>query len=274
MTAPRKFSGLYQIDRYRQHPPRPTAPTLRIIAFGFAGGSITALLPLGKTFPADIEVWGIEYPGRGLRWQETAIDRIDPLLATLSPELEAGSALPTVFLGFSMGAHVAYHAALRLPEIARALIVMSARPPQYRVTDWPETPLADSDLIARMSALGGMPPEILTHPGLLSLYLPVMRNDLALCHDLSRLPWAPLPCPVLAMQGNQDPLLRQVDLGRWLELSQAEPMRSAHRTWSGGHFFQKGRENEISAAIADWLEPLRIEPAVSPNRIHEPMVTP
>ena len=274
MTAPPELPVLYQIDRYRQHPPRPTAPTLRIIAFGFAGGSITALLPLGRTFPVDIEVWGIEYPGRGLRWQEAAVDRIEPLLAALLPELETRHELPTVFLGFSMGAHVAYHAALRLPELVRALVVMSARPPQYRVTDWPETPLTDSELIARMTALGGMPPEILANPGMLSLYLPVMHNDLALCHDLSRLPWAPLPCPVLAMQGKQDPLLRQVDLGRWLELSLAEPTRSAHRTWSGGHFFQKERESEISAAIADWLEPLRIEPAVFPNRLHEPMVTP
>jgi surfactin synthase thioesterase subunit len=274
MTTPPKLTGLYQIDRYRQHHPRPTAPTLRIVAFGFAGGSITALLPLGKSFPADIEVWGIEYPGRGLRWQEAAVDRIEPLLAALLPDLKARPDLPTVFLGFSMGAHIAYHAALRIPEAVRALIVLSARPPQYRVTDWPEMPLADSDLIARMTALGGMPPEILTHPDLLSLYLPIMRNDLALCHDLSRLPWAPLPRPVLAMQGEQDPLLRQIDLRRWPELSSARPARSAHLAWSGGHFFHKGRESEISAAITDWLEPLRIKPAASPDRTHEPMVTP
>jgi pyochelin biosynthesis protein PchC len=99
----------HQLSRKR---PDRSATTARVVLFGFAGGSISALLSLARQLPSWIDVWGAEYPGRGMRWNSKPLDRTRTLLDDLLPGLRALSDLPVVLLGYSMGANIAYRLAL------------------------------------------------------------------------------------------------------------------------------------------------------------------
>jgi surfactin synthase thioesterase subunit len=230
---------------------------LRLVLFGFAGGTITALLSLAKAFPSWIEVWGAEYPGRGLRWQTPLLESIDPLLDDLLPGLAQLSDRPVAMLGFSMGAHVAYRLAQRAATVPLGVIAISGRPPRRQVTDWPADRLSDADLIARLQALGGMPAEILDSRVLMESFMPVVRADLELCTDMNRFSPRRLPCPLLALEGTQDRLLIDAEVPRWLEVAGGPTGQSMHRAYPGGHFFHKGMESDVAQDIAHWLEVLR-----------------
>lgn len=246
-----------RLDRQPGVWPDARTRPVRLVLFGFAGGTITALLSLARALPAWVEVWGAEYPGRGMRWQDPLLERIEPLLDDLRPGLARLSDRPVALLGYSMGAHVAYHLAQRAAVAPLGVIAISARPPCRGASDWTTGPMSDAELIGRLRALGGIPAEILDSRVWMDSFMPVMRADLALCADLNRFAAVPLPCPVLALEGSQDRLLADAQVCRWLEVAPGRDRRSRHRAYPGGHFFHKGREGEVARDIAGWLDTLR-----------------
>ncbi|WP_284206214.1 thioesterase II family protein, partial [Chitiniphilus shinanonensis] len=115
----------------RRHHARPDAPAapLRLVAYGFAGGSITSLLPLLQQLPSTIEVWGAEYPGRGLRWRDPLCHDAAAVIDDLLPGLERLADRPLALLGYSMGAQFAYRLALASAAAPLGLVAISARSP-------------------------------------------------------------------------------------------------------------------------------------------------
>ena len=263
--------GYFRLDRPRDGVPDAPASRLRLVLFGFAGGTITALMSLAKAFPAWIEVWGAEYPGRGLRWQSPLLESLDLMLDDLLPGLAQLSGQPVAMLGYSMGAHVAYRLALRTVRPPLGLIVVSGRPPRWGGNGWAEERLSDGELIARLQALGGMPPEVLDSRVMMESFMPVMRADLELCADMNRFAPRMLPCPLLALEGTHDRLLVDADVPQWLNVAGGLPGQSLHRAYPGGHFFHKGMESAVARDIASWLTAVRaaaisdqLEPSIVP----------
>ena len=249
--------GYFRLDRPRDGAPDAPGPRLRLVLFGFAGGTITALMSLAKAFPSWIEVWGAEYPGRGLRWQSPLLESLDLILDDLLPGLAQLSRQPVALLGYSMGAHVAYRLALRTVRPPLGLVVVSGRPPRWGSSGWAEERLSDGELIARLQALGGMPPEVLDSRVMMDSFMPVMRADLELCADMNRFAPRTLPCPLLVLEGTHDRLLVDADVPLWLNVAGGLPGQSLHRAYPGGHFFHKGTESSVAREIASWLTTLR-----------------
>ena len=249
--------GYFRLDRPRDGAPDAPGSRLRLVLFGFAGGTITALMSLAKAFPSWIEVWGAEYPGRGLRWQSPLLESLDLMLDDLLPGLAQLSRQPVAMLGYSMGAHVAYRLALRTVRPPLGLIVVSGRPPRWGSSGWVDERLSDGDLIARLQALGGMPPEVLDSRVMMESFMPVMRSDLELCADMNRFAPRTLPCPLLVLEGTYDRLLVDADVPLWLNVAGGLPGQSLHRAYPGGHFFHKGMEGGVARDIASWLTTLR-----------------
>ncbi|HYL18163.1 MAG TPA: alpha/beta fold hydrolase [Burkholderiales bacterium] len=249
--------GYFRLDRPRDGLSDAPGPRLRLVLFGFAGGTITALMSLAKAFPSWIEVWGAEYSGRGLRWQSPLLESLDLILDDLLPGLAQLSRQPVAMLGYSMGAHVAYRLALRTVRPPLGLVVVSGRPPRWGSSGWAEEDLSDGELIARLQALGGMPPEVLDSRVMMDSFMPVMRADLELCADMNRFAPRTLPCPLLVLEGTHDRLLVDADVPLWLNVAGGLPGQSLHRAYPGGHFFHKGTESGVARDIASWLTTLR-----------------
>lgn len=249
--------GYYKLGR-RRNKQSLIAVRMRLVFFGFAGSTVTALHSLAEAMPEWIEVWGAEYPGRGMRWKETPLTCADTLIADLQPGLCMLDEMPLLLLGYSMGAHVAYRLALqtKLHHLS-GLIALSARPPMHQFNQWDATSLNDTDLMARLDALGGMPKEVLSSEGILDNFLPVMRADLAVCADFNRRSVQVLPCKVLMLEGEDDRLLIDAEAKRWLEVAGGPSQDSMHRVYTGGHFFHKGREAPLAQDIACWISARR-----------------
>ena len=229
----------------------------RVVMFGFAGASIMSLQSLARAFPPELEIWGVEYPGRGMRWQQALPHDLDNLLRQMRQDVESLSEVPLIFMGYSMGAHVAYRLALQCPHLASALVVLSARAPHSAAADWYQRPLSDAELIGLLVALGGMPTEVLASPTLMEYFLPIMRADLALCAEMSRTAAASaaqaLDCPLLVLQGEQDRLVPDANIALWHRVAQRHTTQAAGHAYPGGHFFHQGIETELAADIIRWL---------------------
>lgn len=250
----------YLLNRRRRAQAGNPPTRLRLAMFGFAGSTITSLLSLAEAMPPWIEVWGVEYPGRGMRWQTPVLHEIDLLVDDLMPGLRELGRGPLALLGYSMGAHVATHLAKALPSPPLGVVAVSARPPQAGATDWPATQQSDEQLVARLQALGGLPDEILANTVVMDSFLNVVRADLAVCRDMNRFPVDALGCPLLALQGDQDHLLRDVVFADWLALGTGPlAAQSQCLRFEGGHFFHKGQEDAVAGAVAQWLTRLAAE---------------
>jgi len=60
---------------------RPNAHT-RLVCFAHSGGTIGEFLRWGDALQ-DVEVWGVQLPGRGARIAEDAIHRLGPLVEAI-----------------------------------------------------------------------------------------------------------------------------------------------------------------------------------------------
>ncbi|MET3133683.1 medium-chain acyl-[acyl-carrier-protein] hydrolase [Oxalobacteraceae bacterium GrIS 1.11] len=249
---------------------RSDTARMRLAIFGFAGGSITALLPLARQLPDWMEVWGAEYPGRGLRWKCPPLQTVADLLDDLHPGLQALRDRPLAVLGYSMGAQIAYRLGLDLPLLG--VIAAAAPPPCRRASTWRVEASSDQVLLEHLSELGGIPPGILANHTIMEAFLPVLRADLACCEDMNRLSSPALDCPLLVLHGERDRLVGATDAQLWQQVAGGPARLSACRAYPGGHFFHHGREADIGADIGHWLRALLgpraalLRPAVAPRQ--------
>ncbi|MGK4584930.1 thioesterase II family protein [Kitasatospora sp. HPMI-4] len=234
--------------------PLPEAP-VRLLCFPNAGSGAAGYRHLAEPLAPTAELRVVRLPGREQRWQEPAHSRLAPLLHDLAqwlaPHLEPGPGQRLAFFGHSMGALVAF-------ELARLLRARGLRVPDALFAsglDAPHLPrtgrttmhtLDDAEFAARLPYYGGTPREVLARPDVLELFLPTLRADFAVVETHRHRPGAPLPLPVAAYGGRDDPETTPAGLAAWSELT-AGPFRQ--RAFAGGHFYLADRPAEVAAAL-------------------------
>src|SRR2546421_456760 len=86
---------------------RPDA-AFRLYCFPHSGGSAGEFVRWADQMP-DVEVFGVQLPGRGGRYQEPAFTRMSSLVEAMVAQVPFHG--PFVFFGHSLGALVAYEVA-------------------------------------------------------------------------------------------------------------------------------------------------------------------
>src|SRR6202521_4801574 len=118
---------------YVAHPPNPDA-ALKLFCFPYAGGSASAFRSWHLALPREVEVCGVQLPGRANRLLEPAFTCIPDLLEELAPALLAVADRPFAFFGHSMGAIVAFELSRWLQRhkevMPKHLFVSGRRAPQ------------------------------------------------------------------------------------------------------------------------------------------------
>lgn len=205
-----------------------------------AGAAAAVYRPWRARLQGTVDVVPIELPGRGARRRDPACSTLPALVDALRESVaettpEGGD---HVLYGHSMGALVACELAREQTAAGRppALLVVSGRNGPSRVSDG----LAmhrrpDAELVALLRSLGGTPAEVLDDPGLLALFLGPLRSDLRIAETADRpVPADPLSCPVLVLQGEDDPVVSAGGVDAW----RAETAGACEVSWHpGGHFF-------------------------------------
>ncbi|NUR32107.1 MAG: thioesterase [Catenulispora sp.] len=223
----------------------------RVYCFAHAGGSAGEFREWGG-LADDVEIIGVERPGRGARFGEPAARDLLSLAAELAGTLELD--LPFGLFGHSFGALLAF-------EIAHALREQGRRTPDWLwLSSFPSPDLArrepevrhlpDDDLLRTLHLRhAGIPGEVLDNPELLAIVAAYMRADYVAMETYRFHDREPLRCALHVLSG-----MDEYDLhGQLPGWGRHAVGGFSQRFLPGGHFYLRHPDNRrhIVRAMCD-----------------------
>ena len=238
--------------------PRPEAG-IRLFCFPHGGGGPQSYKNWAEKLPETIEVFSLNFPGRGSRRREPAIHDMEKLAESITEAVSSYIDKPFAFFGHSVGALVAYETAGKmkekgLPSPVRLLVSAHKVPHESRETD-PMYNLSDEELVEKIIELGLVPEETLENRELVDFILPPLKADFEVSETYSFKGRDPLETSITALGGKKDPLLTPEDLKNW------DSYTKGNFTWKvfdGDHFYTESHTkillDEISRLLAEDLK--------------------
>lgn len=213
-------------------------PRLRLFCFPYAGGAGHIFRQWPEKLGPDVEICAVEPPGRGTQMREKPFTNLPDLVAAAAPVLAPYMDGPFAFFGHSMGAMISFELARYLRKTGKQeplrLFLSGCRAPHLADTRAITYNLPEAELIEDLRRLQGTPPEVLQHPELLELMLPLLRADFAITQTYKYVEEAPLSCPLTIFGGLEDDEATQENLKPWRQHTTGA--FSLHML-PGGHFF-------------------------------------
>ena len=235
---------------------------LRLFCFPCAGAGASAFHAWKREFSGRIELCPVLYPGRETRLQEAAIGNISLLVQEIFAELSVNFDRPFAFFGHSFGATVCFELARLLQEHGISqpwhVFVAGCGAPQLPIPNPTTHMLPRRSLVAELSKLGGIPPEVSECEELLDLLLPTIRADYQ-AHESYRYKSGPkLDCSISILGGREDKTVSIGQLEAWSEQTNAS---ARVHLFPGGHFFPHTGQQAVCEVIAADLnlEPVFIQ---------------
>ena len=249
----REGSGAATSGQWFASAKSPGTPQLRLFCFPHAGGGASFFASWERSLPAGVRVMPAQLPGREARQREAPLPQMSALVEAVAAALETYLGEPYALFGHSMGAVVGFELARFLRQSRKVLplwlCVSGARAPQYRLGHVAPPDPPDEAFLEELRRLEGVPQEVLSDPEALRLLLPALKADAALYRRYVYEPGDPLPCPICAYGGLEDPNVRREHLEAWRAQTAAE---FRLRMFPGGHFpLRSGREAFLGALAGD-----------------------
>ena len=237
------------------HVPRPRInPTLRLFCFSYAGGGSAVFHHWPDGLPAEVEVCGIQLPGRGARMAEPALTSIDAMVPEIEAAIRPYLDRPFAFFGHSMGAKVAFELTRYLRRLGRPLplhlFASGSRAPQDSRDNSPIHALPAAEFLEQLRDLKGTPAEILNNSELMSLVEPTLRADFQAIETWQYREEKPLNVPISVYGGDRDEGVEDRHLNGW----GAQTTGSFHvQLMPGDHFFINTARSALLSQISDTL---------------------
>jgi medium-chain acyl-[acyl-carrier-protein] hydrolase len=231
-----------------------TQAALRLFCFPYAGGSAGIYRGWSEGLPASVDVCAVQLPGRGSRLLEPAITAMPRLVRACARAIHPYLDKPFAFFGHSMGTTIGLELARYLRtkhaiEPAHFFVSGSSAPhvrePEPRSYDLPE-----AEFLEELRRLNGTPAEILEHPELMQLMLPMLRADFKLFQTYAYADAPPLACPITAYGGQQDKEVDRKHLQAWRAQTTA---RFTLHMLAGDHFFIHTAQAPLLASLTEEL---------------------
>ena len=246
---------------------RPRA-RIRLYCFAYAGGGANVFRDWGPALGELVEVRAVQLPGREWRRSEPPLTSLsalsDCVIESLRAELPGDR--PYAFFGYSLGAALAFDLTRRLREeslrLPDKLVVAACRAPQFLQRMPPIYQLDDDAFLTALRRFGGLPNRILEEPEVLALALPILRADFEALGTYRYQQQAPLPTPVLAYAGSQDPHAVRSEMAAWRNETTGD---FNLRVFPGGHFFMNEVREQLLATLAVDLTARMSTAALEPN---------
>lgn len=223
---------------------------LRLFCFPYAGGGSQIFRGWAELLPPSIEVCPVLLPGRGGRMREPPLPRISLLVENIASAIRSYLDKPFAFFGHSMGALIGFELAryLRREEKVEPvhLFASACRAPQISRLEPPTYGLPDSEFLERLRNLNGTPQEVLEHPELMQLMLPLLRMDFEAVETYRYFTESALSCPISIYGGLQDKEIEREDLEAWREQTTGG---FTVRMFDGDHFFIHRAEKSLLGAL-------------------------
>ncbi|MEU2612184.1 thioesterase domain-containing protein [Micromonospora sp. NPDC007271] len=245
---------------------RPQAP-VRLFCLPYAGGGASVFRRWQEGIGPDVEVLPVQLPGRENRITEDA--RFD--IADVAAAIAVHADRPYAIYGHSMGGRVGFEVVRELRRTGAPLPVRlyvgGARAPHVTAASLFDglSRVDDEELLRRLGDGGGLPAELLEHPELVELLLPLLRADFGRVDSYRYVPGEPLPVPIVAFSGRHDRAVTREHSAAWAEHSAAG--FTLHEI-DGGHFFLQDQLPELLAVLRTDLAAARTgaaSPAAAPS---------
>lgn len=232
---------------------------LRLFCFPYGGGAARAFRPWTQTLPPEIDVCAIQLPGRGNRLREPPLTKMSLAVELVGKEIVSLLERPYAFFGHSMGAILAFEVARLLRRGGHRgpthLFVSGHKAPQIPKTEPFTYNLPDAEFIEELERLNGTPKEVLEHPDMMQLMLPLIRADFESIQTYSYKHEPPLDCPITALGGLLDPDISRETIEPWREQTTAA---FNLQMFPGDHFFLHQEQARLLRVIAhDAYKPFR-----------------
>lgn len=227
---------------------------IRLFCFPYAGGGAASFRSWQDAFRSDIQVLPVQLPGRGERLPEPGFKHLPDMIQALGPALLPYFDKPFAFFGHSMGALIAMELTRWLRRTGNPmpvqLFISARRAPQLPSKELPSYDLTESEFIERLRELNGTPPEVLDHPELMRLMIPLLRADFSVCETYQYQAEPPLNCPITVFGGLGDVEVPREKLDPWREHTTAS--FSLHM-FPGNHFFIHSAQRDVLRLILETL---------------------
>ena len=223
----------------------PAQTALRFFCFPYAGGAAQIYKDWHTHLPANVQVCGIQYPGRSSRFTEPLVqdpmDYVNAMRREIKPFLDK----PFVIFGHSMGSMIAYELTRALQEdgfAPRRLLVSGRGAPHCPKTREDYHPLPDGEFREKIKDMNGTPPEVLEHEELMDLMIPILRADFRVSETYEYKPGVMLRCGLTAFGGKGDPDVPEERLSGWTEHTEGD---ADYHMMEGDHFFLHDQKEEM-----------------------------
>jgi surfactin synthase thioesterase subunit len=182
----------------------------KVIALPFAGGNKYSFNGIEKHVSKKIDWITLELPGRGSRFKESLLDKIDhmvdDLLSQIMPHIHEGN---YIIYGHSMGTLLGYELAKKITEKKlqkpMALFFTGRGAPGFTRFNNKKSLLPSPLFWEEVNKIGGLPKEILECKELLELYYPIMKSDFKAIEDYNYLPMeVPFNFPIHILMGKEE----------------------------------------------------------------------
>ncbi|HET7462912.1 MAG TPA: alpha/beta fold hydrolase [Longimicrobium sp.] len=234
--------------------PRPNpGARLRLFCFPYAGGGASIYTPWARLLPPEVEVVGVQLPGRENRIGETPIADLRELIPRMAEALVPFMDRPFALFGHSNGALMAFELTRLLRREGRtepALVVVSGRPAPQAGLEPPDFhTLPDAEFHDVLRRFKATPDEVLQNEEIMQLITPMLRADFAMGETYQYTPEPPLQTPLSAYGGRGDE-----DVPEWTVEAWGEQAAGGFRSvmFPGGHFFiHEDRDLVLAELTAD-----------------------
>ena len=197
----------------------------RMFVFPYAGANpIDFNIPALTSLKLDIHV--LAYPGRGRRWKEDNYSDIETITSAIITELKTpfgidGDKIPFIFMGYSMGALVAYEVARKLKcdhNIEPKLMVVIADEAPQTQKAFARTDVSDEVFSEELRTMDLIPKEILDDPEMLAMALPSLKADMMIENNYT-FTEEKLSSPIVAVCGTDDDRVNESLMSSWGSLT-------------------------------------------------------
>jgi surfactin synthase thioesterase subunit len=194
---------------------------------------------------------------------ERPIDDMARVIAELAPLVPRDK--PFAFFGHSLGAIVSFEIARRLLEdgsgVPEHLFVSACPAPHVSRRPESRAGYSNAEMLEELRGLGGTPLEILDHPDLMEMVMPVMRADFKLADEYVAPKDGHSRFAITAYGGSADAEVPLHKIHAWEHWADG---RFASREFDGDHFYlNPHREALIDDLLRRWPARAEARPAAA-----------